>query len=374
MSRSLDIGPVLWSVRGDALVFGGSALFALGLVAVRHWFGGSPDLPEWGFFAFVLAVDVAHVYSTLFRTYLDPSELSARRARYALVPLGAYAGAAWLYSQGALVFWRALAYLALFHFVRQAVGWVAVYRARARATGVYERLVDELAIYASTLYPVVHWHAHLEDKRFAWFVAGDFVQNKWFFYLEPFAQGLWVIGLLSFGLRELYRFATRREIALGRALVVGTTAATWYVGIVLTNSDFDFTVTNVITHGVPYVALLWAYARARHTEVPKSTLGAVVRNGLGAFLGLLLALAFVEELLWHRWVWHERPTLFGEGSHLDESLLAWVVPLLAVPQITHYVLDGLLWRRAETRRVPAQRVALGFASGERARTLVDSAL
>jgi hypothetical protein len=36
------------------------------------------------------------------------------------------------------------------------------------------------------------------------------------------------------------------------------------------------------------------------------------------------------------------------------------VPLLALPQGVHYVLDGMLWRRADTRARPAQRAALGF--------------
>jgi hypothetical protein len=36
------------------------------------------------------------------------------------------------------------------------------------------------------------------------------------------------------------------------------------------------------------------------------------------------------------------------------------VPLLAVPQLTHYLLDGLLWRRGETERLPAQQRALGL--------------
>ena len=35
-----------------------------------------------------------------------------------------------LYSAGSIVFWRALAYLAVFHFVRQQYGWVALYRGR----------------------------------------------------------------------------------------------------------------------------------------------------------------------------------------------------------------------------------------------------
>jgi hypothetical protein len=371
VSRTLDYGPFLWSPRADALIFAGSALFALGLVAARHLFGASADLPEWSFLAFVLAVDVAHVYSTLFRTYLDPAELAAHRARYWIVPIAAYVGGWFLYQRGPLLFWRVLAYLALFHFVRQAAGWVAVYRARAGEKGPLERVIDELAIYASTLYPVVHWHAHLDEKHFAWFVSGDFAAVELVRRLEPFARWIWVAALAAFALREFSRLVTRRKFSLGRVLVVASTAATWYVGIVVTNSDFDFTVTNVITHGVPYVALLWAYARARRAEVSEGALAAVVRGGLGAFLGILVALAFAEELLWDRLVWHERSWLFGEGTTRGESLLAWVVPLLAVPQLTHYVLDGFLWRRGETRRLAAQRAALGFGSGEPRERLVD---
>jgi hypothetical protein len=234
-----------------------------------------------------------------------------------------------------------------------------------------ERAVDDLAIYASTLYPVVHWHAHVDEKRFAWFMSGDFVDVEVFRRLEPLAWWIWAAALGAFALREVFRCVTRRRLSLGRVLVVASTAATWYVGIVVTNSDFDFTVTNVITHGVPYVALLWAYARARRAELSDGALARVVRNGLGAFLGILVALAFAEELLWDRLVWHERPWLFGQGTSLGESLLAWVVPLLAVPQLTHYVLDGFLWRRGETRRLVAQRTALGFGSGEPRETLVD---
>lgn len=370
MKRVLDFGPALWSRGTDALVFAGSALFALLLVAARRFFDASAELPEWAFLAFVLAVDVAHVYSTLFRTYLDRGELAAHRARYLLVPLAGFVAARLLYQQGPLVFWRALAYLALFHFVRQAAGWVAVYRARSGAKGAHERVIDELAIYAATLYPVVHWHAHLEGKHFAWFVAGDFLDLRAFRDLETPARWLWAAALGAVALRELWRSATRRELALGRVTVIASTAATWYAGIVLTNSDFDFTVTNVITHGVPYVALLWAYTRARGAESPKSTLALVVQSGLGVFLGGLLLLAFAEELLWDRLVWHERPWLFGEGAALGENLLGWVVPLLAVPQLTHYVLDGFLWRRGETRRLGAQRAALGFEGGERRKRLV----
>src|SRR5262249_28038326 len=72
----------------------------------------------------------------------------------------------------------------------------------------------------------------------------------------------------------------------------------------------------------------------------------VARAGPGAFLGVLWALAYVEELLWDRGVWHERAWLFGHGWDVGTLKLV-LVPLLAVPQITHYVLDGFVWRRRQ---------------------------
>lgn len=70
------------------------------------------------------------------------------------------------------------------------------------------------------------------------------------------------------------------------------------------------------------------------------------------YLLALWAVAFAEELLWDRAVWHERPWLFGDGW--DTGGGPWraiVVAVLSVPQITHYLLDGFVWRRRANPRV-----------------------
>ncbi len=354
-------GPWFWSPARDLGVFGGSALLALVLVLVRHALGIGSELPEWGFLLFVLAVDVAHVYATLFRTYFDAAELRAHPLRYGLIPLAGYALGVAAYRTSSGLFWTALAYLALFHFVRQAVGWVAVYRARAGLITKGERALDEAVVYASTLYPVLVWHRDLGAKSFHWFVPGDFLPVPLAASLVTPAGALWALALAAFFARELKRLLRGEHVVVGRVIVVATTALTWYVGIVLTNSDFDFTVTNVIVHGVPYIALLWAYARAQAAEKRPNFAATVAGTGGAAFVLVLLFCAFAEELAWDRLVWHDRPWLFGDGTSLRSDVLAWIVPLLALPQLTHYVLDAFLWRRRETRRLPAQRAALGFA-------------
>ena len=85
-------------------------------------------------------------------------------------------------------------------------------------------------------------------------------------------------------------------------------------------------------------------------------LAALSRHVL-VFLGLLWAIAFVEELVWDRAVWHDRPWLFGDGWDVGSAKLV-LVPLLALPQLTHYVLDAFIWKRRSNPTV-AELVAPG---------------
>ena len=62
------------------------------------------------------------------------------------------------------------------------------------------------------------------------------------------------------------------------------------------------------------------------------------------FLVTLWLLAYLEEMLWDRGVWHDRAWLFGASWDIG-SLKILLVPLLALPQVVHYVLDGFVWRR-----------------------------
>ncbi|MEO6420980.1 MAG: hypothetical protein ABIP39_16330, partial [Polyangiaceae bacterium] len=260
-----------------------------------------------------------------------------------------------------LLFWRALAYLAVFHFIRQQRGWVAIYRARARENLLLDCLLDDATIYAAAGVPLLVWHATL-PRNFVWFVPGDFVAATALAPAVPWAERAYAVLLATFVLRQVWVAFTQRRVNAGKILVVITTALAWWVGICATNSDLDFTATNVIIHGVPYLVLLWHYARARREEAPGILGSKVIALGVGAFFGAVVALAFVEEMLWDRLVWHERSWLFGGGAALTLAawLQAFVVPLLAVPQATHYAIDAFLWRRRDV--TPAQTRALGFGA------------
>lgn len=335
--------PWLFSRAADLAAFGGSALASLLLIAVGWRFGWldgeKADTPDWTWIAAVLLVDVAHVWSTLFRVYLDPDEFQKRRGTYLLVPVAGLVAGIGLYSLGAVAFWRCLAYLAVFHFVRQQYGWVALYRARCGERDRVGYWIDTVAIYLATIYPLAYWHAHL-PRRFWWFLKGDFEQIPTIVadVLEP----IYWLALAAYFARTLWRRWADGFANPGKDLVVLTTAVCWYVGIVAINSDYAFTVTNVVIHGVPYLVLVYWYRWIRPTAEPRSPVNHV--RTLAMFVATVWILAFAEELLWDRTVWHERDWLFGNGWRLGDW--KWLlVPLLALPQLTHYVLDGIIWRR-----------------------------
>jgi hypothetical protein len=359
MSRFLAPSQAWLFGRGvDLTVFAGSALVSVALVLAAPALGAVGDTPLWAWALFVVCVDVAHVWSTLFRTYLDGDELRSRPGLYIAAPLAAYLLGVLAYLLSPGTFWRLFAYTALFHFIRQQYGWVALYGRKARVSDT-ERVLDAAAIYAATLGPVLWWHAHL-PQAFWWFVENDFVSGlpAWVGTGALALQGLVLAAWAGF---QGARVLRGEGLQVGKVLLVLATGVTWFGGIVVARDDFAFTVMNIVLHGVPYFALLFRYTRGRLAEGGYGWLGPVVRAGLPGFLGVLCVLAFGEELLWDKLVWHERPLLFGEGGPvLPADALALVVPLLALPQATHYVLDAFIWK---TSREPRLLARLGWARG-----------
>lgn len=330
----------LFSREVDLSVFLGSAVVSLLLLAVGGQLGIlNEESPDWTWISAVLLIDVAHVWSTSFRVYFDAEEFKRRFWLYTVVPVFGYAVGVALYSEGELVFWKALAILAVFHFVRQQYGWVRLYRAKLGEKSRITNWIDTAAIYLATVYPLAFWMTSL-PRNFNWFVENDFFTLPQIVEKILFPIYVWSL-ILYFG-KSFYLYFKDGFLNIGKDIVVATTVVCWYVGIVVFNSDYAFTVTNVIIHGVPYFALIYFYAKSRRETAGKFY--QKLSSNWIIFLATLWALAYVEELLWNRGVWHEKNWIFGGNWEVDDWKV-YFVPLLAVPQLTHYILDGFIWRR-----------------------------
>lgn len=354
---------MIWLVsrRFDLWMFLAPAAVALLLVPLGPVVAptGETPLPMW-FFA-VLMVDVAHVWATLYRTYLDGAELRRRPLLYAGAPLAAYLFGLALASISFAAFWTGLAYLAVFHFVRQQYGWVALYNRRDPATRPIDRGVDTVAIYAATVFPLLWWHVHL-PRAFSWFLPGDFFEGLVPPGLVDLLWPVYVGALVLFAARQLQRRLAGEALRTGKIVVVTTTALCWGIGIVATNTDWAFTVTNVLIHGVPYFGIVWVACKKSAASYPRgSLLHFIFRGGrVLPFYGILVLIAYAEELGWDRLFWHSTHGLFfGPAVRPPELLAALLLPLLALPQVTHYLLDGFIWKTGAEKNPSIFRI-LGY--------------
>lgn len=313
-------------------------------------------IPLWGWVVVVLCVDVAHVYSTLFRTYFHSDEVRANRSMLVVIPVVCWLIGVFLYSFGAEIFWRFLAYTAVFHFMRQQYGFMRLYSRKDVASVVNQKLSTSV-IYLATLYPILYWHTH-QPRRFHWFVQGDFITGIPEI-VSTICGAVYLVVASAYFASEVVDARKQGFFNIPKnALIVGTMMS-WYVGIVLFDGDLAFGVTNVVAHGIPYMALVWLYGRRQSEQsvsprifgrVPYSAFFSTLAVPL--FIGLLILFAYVEEGLWAGLVWRDHLEFFFPFADLSaieaNDTLTWLVPLLTLPQATHYVLDGFIWRIRET--------------------------
>jgi hypothetical protein len=329
-----------------SLILGPSILACLIVLLFNGQLEAHHSVGPLAWLALVVCLDVAHVYSSLFRTYFD-SSMEGKSLLW-VIPLLCWGLGAILYSIGPGIFWTCLAYVAVFHFVRQQYGFAMIYGRGERSLPPLFKQIDRVTIYSATLYPLIFWHTHL-PRNFNWFIEGDFigVASPTFSLL---AGWLYLLVLIAYISKEIWIGVRYRTFNIPRNLIVATTAVSWYIGIVWLNNDLAFTLTNVVSHGLPYVALIWLYGHKNEASSKIRLLGRTLFSlrMVPVYVAVLIALAYVEEGFWDGFVWRDHSQFFPIFSDLpviqDRLWLALLVPILALPQSTHYIFDAFLWR------------------------------
>lgn len=303
------------------------------------------ETPLWLWILLVLGIDVAHVYSSLFRTYFDKDEFARRKRLYIAVPFLVWGiGVAIYLLAGYATFWSAVAYFAIYHFVRQQYGFLMLYR-RGEPTGDWNYRIDQLAIYLATIYPLVYWHTY--TRNFQWFSDFEVIHIPTPIP-ELILRFVYIGVLIAFFAKEALAWKKSGHVNAGKVLLLTVTAVAWATGIIIFNGDLTFTLINIVSHGIPYMALVWIYQYRKRKAKPTGEnrfLRFFQLKYVPLYIAALFALSFFEEGIWDWFVWKEHEGLFG-AFHLQAgaTALALLIPLLTMPQVTHYVLDAFIWR------------------------------
>ncbi len=333
------------------------------------------EQPLWAYLFFFVAFDVAHVWSTIYITYLD-REVMRRRQRllWTVVPL-CFAVSFGLHAISPLWFWTAIAYVAVFHFAKQQYGFVAMYKAKARERHKFDYYLDKWTLWLGTMGPVAIWHA-TPMAEFDWFDSGeDFLVT-----FPPWVQ--WAVGavmavvaLVYLG-RQCWVWNREQRVNVGKNLWMGATWLSWILGILGSDHLLISAAFLNLLHGLPYLALIWRRCNVRWQNQERlagepSRLVSWVsqRHRWIWFYALVFALAIVEEILWDGLVWRKyMPGLTGLSAPVLATWgLSFWVAFLSLPQVVHYFLDAFLWKMNRsnpdlkemfaTRSTPAQEVS-----------------
>jgi hypothetical protein len=320
------------------------------------------EVTLWVWVVFVIGIDVSHVWSTIFRTYLDKEEFHNHKNLLIYTPIISLVLFFLVATISTGLFWSILAYIALYHFIKQQYGFMQLYRVRYGFVKVKKRISDKVIIYLGMLYPVWYWHLN-SDRQFSWFVSGDFINLKSVLEIIPFWQTEF-LGTLNFAFNSLYfcflifwfieeiiiHRKQKMKAPIGKWIWIVTTWGNWYLGIVFFNSDLVFTITNIIAHGVPYMALIFFYVEKKKAISNPSIPYSKHFYRIAFMLLTVLFLAFGEEYLWDMTLYNENKDFFSSILSypieiIKETIIqALILSLLSLPQITHYVLDGFIWK------------------------------
>jgi hypothetical protein len=337
-SRGFDLAFILLP---PFIVLGIIALFSAYILPVNN------AMPEYVWVLLIVFVDVSHVYSTLYRTYFDKETMQQHGTALLLIPLCCFVFSVLLFSAGPHIFWRVMAYLAVFHFIRQQYGFMKIYSRKEQPNKIL-RNVDALAVYSATLYPIIYWHCK-GDRSFNWFAKNDFIVFESEVFLL-FSQVVFFLVLFVYLFKEVFLLIKYKSVNWPKNILIIGTYLSWYFGIIYFNGDYTFTFLNVVSHGIPYIALVWIYGNRKYAKEEKSLWLKRVFSvvGIPLFIAIPFLFAFIEEGLWDAMVWREHDGVFQSFYFVQEIqnsiVLCFVVSLLTLPQLTHYVLDGFIWK------------------------------
>jgi hypothetical protein len=195
----------------------------------------------------VMCIDVSHVYSTTFRFYWEPDLFKKYRTHLIIIPVASFLIGWSLHSIDPLLFWRVLAYMAVFHFIRQQYGFVRLY-SRQEKYSKANRWIDAISIYTATLYPLIYWHIH-RTQELSWFVAGDFVDLS--FMQSSAFDYAYAVVITTYLIKETIQLYQQSFLNIPKNAIMIGTYLSWYFGIITAQGDLAFTLLNVVSHGIP---------------------------------------------------------------------------------------------------------------------------
>ncbi len=165
--------------------------------------------------------------------------------------------------------------------------------------------------------------------------------------------------LAVYGVREWRIWRASGHLNVARNLLLTGTALSWWTGIIVLDSDLAFLyATNVLAHGIPYMALIWLYGRNQARRDGQRPVMGCIPAWVPVFVGVRAAVRRAADP-----VRLYRGRLVGwPGLDRAPNVVPPVRQLAGDRRWRHSGLAGAAARVAANHALPAGRVHLAAAS------------
>jgi len=294
------------SRRNDLFFFIGSALFGYLLIAIAVVQNG---LPAAFLLLYAFAVDGPHVFSTLTRSLFDASERNKLRRLWLIgFPACVATIVALAFAAGTDAAFVIVACLSHYHISKQHMGFVMIYKRKARETDDYK--LDKYFTLASLMLPLGYYLSRLVNLRipFALFLAAGVALAAYYAW------------------RQVRKPSINAPKLLLLAAFIPLQWFTWSYAAGDPHSALRLATAGIainVGHSFQYLRLMYFHNHNRYGE-RAGFLGAISQRGI-YFLAAAIILAL--------------PTYFSTQIR-SFTLSAFVVGML----LFHFIVDSRIWR------------------------------
>ncbi len=278
----------------------------------------------WIDWLFTALIDAPHVFSTGYRIFSDPIQLRKQSSLFIGLPLLVIFTLVFAFKTSELWTFRAITYLNIFHLIKQQYGWMRYSEMKSNLIHKMNKRHLSMMIYNFTLVPILLWHFDpAARERVGWIFQNDLLTYPSENIYSILMVCHWTLnGFFIF--RLFQHFMKGHSVSMGQLMILGSTWVAWYGGIVLKVSG-DETLLLDILHVIPYLGLTFFVYKKQIFEFKKTR--------FSSFYCPLAALGLFGTSLY---------TFFT--SRFDSAFSLVVLSCLAGISVTHYILDGFIWR------------------------------
>ena len=306
-------------------------------------------------FIALMIFDVPHVWGTMYKTYLDPEIMKKHKKTLILVPLSIFIVISFIVFSDLslkLLFWL-LALYAVYHFIKQQVWFVMLYSSKEKKSKKIYKQLDLYAVWLITLTPMLYWWANLDTRNYNWFSEYEFLKlPDNLFPLTWYLLILFFIVYIAIQIKRI--FIEKEDVNYYKYLYLLWTFFVWFYGIVWTNNMLIFWLWNMLLHWWNFLGITYITTMNKKDTIKNKFVLFFLNHWYLVFILPLVLVGILEQISWSFMTFTDKNVysvlLWNEIYEYMKSLnniIFWIIVIiLTMPQTTHYVLDGIIWRKS----------------------------